>query len=306
MPPRITRQVAMLLRGTLTCRHLPDDMVMTQKPTYEFEEDDAPKPERKRFSPVLESETIPAPTVTAVPVAPAKALSPVNAAPAPAPAPPAADVDDPDLKPGSRKDLWMCPHCGTGNKPERTTCRSCGKSPSDPLEMPMWKKPIVIAGVLGGILLLIVIWVLMKPSLALKPPEAASLDHKIRRGSAQTHVRELVGKTFTPAGRLAVTGRICIARPLPTTEGVTSVVLLLGSAASDENLASAKVTFNNQLIENLPDHAVVLNLITTAKLDLKPGAWLSIVGDYGDLSDPTQLVHSQDQGDTVAVDDVRQ
>ncbi len=277
---------------------------MTQKPTYEFEEDDAPKAEKKRYSPALESEQPLKPVLTASPTVPA---APVPVAPvAPVTAAPAAEVNDPDLKPGSRKDLWTCPHCGTGNKPERTTCRSCGKSPSDALETPMWQKPIVVAGVLGGILLLIIIWLLMKPSLALKPPVLASLDTKIRRGSAQSQVRELVGKTFTPSGRLAVTGRVCVGRPMPTAEGVTSVVLLLGSAASDENLANAKVTFNNQLIENLPSHAVVLNLITTSQLDLTPGAWLSVVGDYGDLSDPTQLVHSQDQGDTVAVEQIQQ
>ena len=170
----------------------------------------------------------------------------------------------------------------------------------------MWQKPIVVGGVLGGIVLLIIIWLLMKPSLALKPPEQASLDSKIRRGSAQTQARELVGKTFTPTGRLAVTGRICVGRPTPNADGVITVVLLLGSAASDENLANAKVTFNNELIENLPSHAVVLNLITTSKLDVTPGAWLSVVGDYGELSTPTELVHSQAPGDTVAVEQIQQ
>jgi len=164
----------------------------------------------------------------------------------------------------------------------------------------------VIGAAIGGVVLLIVIWILMKPSLALKPPGADTIDSKIRRGGAQTHVRELVGKTFTPSGRLAVAGRICVARQMPNADGVTTVVLLLGSGASDENLANAKVTFNNQLIDNLPDHAVVVNLITNDKLDTTPGKWLSIVGDYGDLSDPAQLVHTADQGDTVAVDQIAQ
>ena len=46
------------------------------------------------------------------------------------------EADDPDLKPGSRKDLWICPHCGAGNRPNRDTCRSCGKSPMIP-----WPNP---------------------------------------------------------------------------------------------------------------------------------------------------------------------
>ena len=287
---------------------------MSTKPTYEFEEDESPKPERKRFAPVPEPELAAAP---ATPVAGAPRGPGVSNAPkasrAPespsvpvAPAPPASEANDPDLKPGSRKDLWSCPHCGTGNKPERTTCRSCGKAPTDAKETPAWQQPKVIGAAIAGVILLIIIWILMKPSLILKPPGAASLDSKIRRGGAQTHPRELANKTFTPSGRLAVVGRICVARTMPGNDGVTTVVLLLGAGASDENLANAKVTFNNQLIDNLPDHAVVVNLITTEKLDTTPGKWLSIVGDYGDLSDPAQLVHTADQGDTVAVDQVAQ
>ena len=285
---------------------------MSTKPTYEFEEDEAPKPERKRFAPVPEPEAAPAPAPAAqVPVSAAPAAVPGagrTAARQVAPAAPqaTAEADDPDLKPGSRKDLWSCPHCGTGNKPERTTCRSCGKAPTDAKETPAWQQPKVIGAAVGAVLLLMVIWILMKPSLALKPPGAASVDSKIRRGGAQTHARELVGKTFTPSGRLAVSGRICMARPMPGVDGVTTVVLLLGAGASDENLANAKVTFNNQLIENLPDHAVIVNLIAADKLDTTSGKWLSIVGDYGDLSDPSQLVHTADQGDTVAVDAIDQ
>ena len=289
---------------------------MTTKPTYEFEEDEAPKPERKRFAPVPEPEAAPAATpVASTPVsgpAPTQApgtgrtTAPAARQAAPAGSQPATEADDPDLKPGSRKDLWACPHCGTGNKPERTSCRSCGKAPTDAKETPTWQQPKVIGAAIGGVVLLIVIWILMKPSLALKPPGADTIDSKIRRGGAQTHVRELVGKTFTPSGRLAVAGRICVARQMPNADGVTTVVLLLGSGASDENLANAKVTFNNQLIDNLPDHAVVVNLITNDKLDTTPGKWLSIVGDYGDLSDPAQLVHTADQGDTVAVDQIAQ
>lgn len=278
---------------------------MSTKPTYEFEEDESPKPERKRFAPVPEPEPAAAP-VTPVAGAPVASRAPESPSVPVAPATQAAEANDPDLKPGSRKDLWSCPHCGTGNKPERTTCRSCGKAPTDAKETPAWQQPKVIGAVIAGVVLLIIIWILMKPSLALKPPGAAALDSKIRRGSAQTHARELVGKTFTPSGRLAVAGRICVARTMPGNDGVTTVVLLLGAGASDEILANAKVTFNNQLIDNLPDHAVVVNLITTEKLDTMPGKWLSIVGDYGDLSDPAQLVHTADQGDTVAVDQIAQ
>ena len=291
---------------------------MTTKPTYEFEEDEAPKPERKRFAPVPEPEAVVAPTPltpgsaagasaartpgTGRSSSPGAPAAPAARQTAPTATQPTAEADDPDLKPGSRKDLWACPHCGTGNKPERTTCRSCGKAPTDAKETPAWQQPKVIGAAIGGVVLLIFIWILMKPSLALKPPGAASIDSKIRRGGAQTHARELVGKNFTPSGRLAVAGRICVARAMPGADGVITVVLLLGAGASDENLANAKVTFNNQLIDNLPDHAVVVNLITNDKLDTTPGKWLSIVGDYGDLSDPAQLVHTADQGDTVALE----
>ena len=172
---------------------------MSQPPSYEFEDDDAPKPERKKFIPGLESAAAPLAPIPAAPGAPPAAA--VRKAPATAPgaakseaaqspgaakspAPAASESDNPDLKPGSRKDLWNCPHCGTGNKPERTTCRACGKSPSDAKEIPAWKKPKVIAAVVGALVLLVVILVLLKPSLELKPPGASSVDRGIRRGSA--------------------------------------------------------------------------------------------------------------------------
>lgn len=287
---------------------------MTQQPTYEFEEDDAPKPERKAFIPGLEPLAPTAPAAPAgasaggPPTAGAPAAPVARSAPVPRPAAPpvAPEADDPDLKPGSRKDLWPCPHCGTRNKPDRTNCRTCGKLPTDAKDTPAWQKPQVIAVAVGAVLVLFLIWLLTRPNLSMKPPGPSSVDSKVRRGSAQTLERELVGKTFTPKGRLAVTGRICASRPLPGADGVTTVVLLLGTNASDDGLAEAKVVFNGERVENLPPHAAVLNLITDTKLDLTPGAYLSVVGDYGQLADGAQLVRSAEDGDSVAVEQLRQ
>ncbi len=164
----------------------------------------------------------------------------------------------------------------------------------------------MIAAVVGVLVLLVVIVVLLRPSLELKPPGASSVDRGIRRGSAQTIECDLVGKTFIPKGRLSVTGRICASRPLSAVDGVISVVLLLGAGAADDGLAAANITYNNQVIENIPPGAVVLHLITKEKIDVTKGAYLSVLGDYGQLAEGSLIVSATEQGDVVAVDQLRQ
>ena len=276
--------------------HIDYTMDMTQPP-YEFEDDDAPKPERKRFIPGLEDAAAPAPASTP---APAPASPRPGLAPPPLPAP-IAEAEDQDIKPGSRKDLWACPHCGTKNKPDRTQCRGCGKAPSDASDVPFWKKKPFLLGVAGGFAAVLLLWLVTRPDLSLKAPGKASLNI----GAATTVERELIGRTFTPHGRIAVCGRIVVSRPTPGTDGAQTVVLLLGKAREDE-LEAASPTFNNELIGNLPPKSEILHLITSAQLDLTKGAWLSVVGDYGELAEGALLVKSATDGYTVAVDQVRQ
>ena len=283
---------------------------MTQPPAYEFEEDDAPKPERKPFIPGL-AEAVAAPATPApAPIAapgPSAARMPSPPAPpaavrAPAPAPLGdAGSEDPDLKPGSRKDLWACPHCETKNNPARPTCRQCGKSPSDPVAKKWFQRPAIL-GAIGVVLVAIVaLWVLTRPDLSLKAPGTASL----ARGSKTTIERDLGGKTFTPRSRLSACGRVLISRAASGVDGVTTVVLLLGKATDDE-VAAANPSFNNELVSDLPAKSVVLHLVTGEKLDLTKGAWLSVVGDSGQLFESGTIIRSTDGADVVVVEQLRQ
>ena len=287
---------------------------MTQQPSYEFEEDDAPKPERKKFIPGLEDAPV-APGSAPNPPAPPTAESRLQVKPGPgstarpasasrpsAPIPPAPiETADPDLKPGSGKDLWACPHCGAKNKPSRSECRSCGKSPDAAKDRPFWLKPAFLGGVVGGFLVVILLWVVTRPDLSLKSPGTSALD----LGTAISVERELVGRTFTPKGRISICGRIVGQRATPGADGVQDVILLLGKA-TEAQVDAAAPTFNNERIDDVPMEAKILHLITSEKLDLTKGAWLSLVGDYGQLSEGAQLVRSVEDGYTVAVEQIRQ
>lgn len=290
---------------------------MTQQPSYEFEEDDDHKPERKKFIPGLaDAPVVPVPVpnpaapkpATGAPASHPQAKSGAgstawpSSAPRPsAPLPAPAEAEDPDLKPGSGKDLWACPHCGTKNKPSRTECRSCGKSPDAAKDRPFWLKPAFLGGAVGGFLVVILLWFVTRPDFSLKTPGKTALD----LGSAISSERELVGRTFTPKGRISICGRIVGQRATPGTEGVQDVILLLGKA-TEAQVDVAMPTFNNERIDEVPTGAKILHLITSEKLDLTKGAWLSLVGDYGQLSDGAQLVRSAEDGYTVAVEQIRQ
>jgi hypothetical protein len=287
---------------------------MATKPTYEFEDDDAPKPERKAFIPGLdEAPVAPAAAAPASQAAKpgtgsfARQSAPVGATPAPAaPAADPVEYDDPDLKPGSRKDLWRCPHCGAGNKPDRLTCRTCNKSPSQPVEPPVWAKPPLWIGVGVSLLLVIVIWILTRPDLSLRPAGPSSVDRAPRIGSVERYEKEAAGKTFAARKRIAVCGRVIISRGLEGVPGVMQVVLALGDLAAGADLrADIPVTFNNDLVD-APEDTVVLNLITSDPIDVTRGAYLSVVGDAGLLSDGALLVQSAEVGYTVLVEKLRQ
>lgn len=272
---------------------------MTQQ--YEFEEDDAPKPERKKFIPGLEQPAPPAPPAAAPGSPSPAARQPV--APPPAAAPVAdQEAEDPDLKPGSRKDLWPCPHCGTKNKPGRTECRACGKSPSDAKAIPFWMRKSFLGGVAGGFCFFALLWVVTRADLSLKEPGKTSLDI----GGKTTVERELAGKTFTPRGRISICGRIVASRATPGADGTTDVVVLLGKAG-DEALSAAKPMFNNQRVDDIPPNGKVLHLITSEKLSLEQGAWISVVGDYGVLAEGALIaIDSGADEYTVAVEQLKQ
>ena len=263
-------------------------------PQYELDmgaEDDAPKPKKAYIPPV---ENAPAPLATAP--------APVSGGRSKAPVPVPDTVPDEDIKPGARKDLWACPHCGTKNQPQRTTCRSCNKSPDEEVIIPIHKKPAFLAGIAGAVVLLIVLIIAMSGAdLSLREPSADKVDKKLRLGGKHGEVREVAGHQFTPKGTLAVCGRVAAVSPA---NGVTSVALALGKAATDDEAFNAlATTISDGRINNPPDPSELLHLVFPGTAPtLSKGAWLSLVGERGELADVPGL----DGGTVVVVSESRQ
>lgn len=155
---------------------------------YEFEDDEPVKNSKKAagpdFDPFADEDNGPAPT--AAPQAPppqAPAAAPAADggfdafADAGDPNDPDAVADDADIKPGQGKDLWVCPHCGAKNKPNRNTCRACGKDPEDEVIIPLLSRPPVKIGLIVGILLVLVVafMALTAKDLSLRPAGAAAV-----------------------------------------------------------------------------------------------------------------------------------
>ncbi len=123
---------------------------------------------------------------------------------------PAADVNEADVKPGQGKDLWACPHCGAKNKPERTTCRECGKSPSDPVIIPFSKTPAGRFGIPAAVIIVLALigWLLFGGSVKLVPAGPGKVDSAIRRGGSVGAEETIHGLVFQPRERIAVSGRV--------------------------------------------------------------------------------------------------
>jgi hypothetical protein len=250
---------------------------------YEFEES-APAPKRK--APAM---PLPPPTgddaaehtpATMHPVLPEK-----RAAPSPAPSEP----EDPDVKPGSRKDLWACPHCGTGNKPDRSTCRKCGKSPDDEIEKQWYQKPQILGGIVGGVLLFILLIMFVGGTdLSVKPADADHIDGKVRIGGSASATHDFDTRTFTAKKRLAVVGRCIGVNQIASVPGAWTVVLLLGSAARNDDAASSyTIAFNGERADITPDSGnyKVIHLLpgTVPKFDPRKGSIISIAGESGEM-----------------------
>jgi hypothetical protein len=250
---------------------------------YQFEESsEEPAPKKKAYAPPP-AEAAPPPT----PVAPSPGKGARGSMQ------PAIEADvDPDLKPGSRKDLWTCPHCGTGNKPGRDTCRKCGKSPDDVVVVPLFKRPPVIGAAAGGVVLLIVLIAMVfgGTDLTLKPAEVSSIDSKARIGGSASGTHDIDGHTFTARKQISVCGRCVGSMPMQSPNGGLTVVLLLGKPAKDDDLVKAcEPTFNGELTDlpSAPGKFVILHLLSTNKLDAtRKGQVVSLVGEVGDL-DPS-------------------
>jgi hypothetical protein len=254
--------------------------------TFTFAED--PEPPKDQ-----EPKPAPRPVPAPAPAAPAPAAPAPAPAPAPRPAPPrpaaAAEPDDPELKPGSRKDLWNCPHCGAGNKPDRTTCRACGKSPDEPVVRPWSRNPVVLGGIAAAVVgVVAVLWLATRPDLSFRAPGPDGVDSAPRTaGGAAGGDQDLSGgRRFEAKGRISVSGRVLAARPFPG--GGVSVALALGPNAADPAFAGIAAEAGPAGF-TVPDGTLVLHLVGTRERPVR-GAWLSVAGDRGVVTDQARIV----------------
>ena len=249
------------------------------KVDYEFEESEDPPPKKPAAKPAAKPSAQPSggsePT-------PATMHPVIGDAPAAAPQ---DEAVDPELKPGSRQDLWNCPHCGAGNKPGRETCRTCGKSPDDAVEIPWFKQPKGKAAIGGGgvVFLLLLMVMCSGPSTALKPADASEIDSGVRIGGSASGSHEFATQQFKVRKLLSVCGRCIGAQASGTLDGSTTVVLLLGSAGKGDAGANAKVVFNNDITEvpDAPGKFAILHLIPgdVGKINLTKGQVVSLKGE---------------------------
>ncbi len=260
----------------------------------------APAPDKPAFDPFADAQPSPAPAPA---LAGPAGKPPTNrvaktapTAPAPVPAP---SQDDPELKPGSRKDLWKCPHCGAGNKPDRTTCRTCGKSPDEPVVVPWYKNNIIRAGILAAIGVIIVVIVLLtRVDLSLREPSLANVDAKPRiSGAAQGSIDLGSGLRFEGERQISVCGRVAAIGPGPG--GTLLVALALGPAAADEKPVATAITGGFEVA------GVVLACHAADSFDPKPGQIISLTGATGVLVKDGRMVDNEAGVIPVAIEEHR-
>ncbi len=243
----------------------------------------AAAPAKPAFDPFADAKT-PAP-----PAAPAKpGTNRVAKAPAPAPAPVSAPPPPPDadadLKPGSRKDLWKCPHCGTGNKPDRTTCRSCGKSPDEPVVVPWFKNNVIRAAILAVIGLIIIgVVMLTRVDVSLREPTLANVDKAPRiTGTGIASIELTNGIKLEGERMISICGKVAAVGPGPG--GTLLVALALGAAAAEENPSATPANGSFDVA------GVVLACSAEGGFDPQAGQIISLTGVVGVLVKEGRIV----------------
>lgn len=293
-----------------------------------FELDDAPAPVKKEnksetkkaapaFNPFADQAvampTVATPATPAAPTANLKEKPGTGRIEKPAVAKstkPAIDPADADIRPGTAKDLWMCPHCGAKNKPGRETCRECRKDPSEPVAIPWFKKPLVIGPVVGGVILLIMLltW-LASADLGL---HAAGVPDSKVRYAGTTHQELELGESrkFSVKKSAAVSGRVIFTSDYAAAPWLTVVVLGLGKEASDD------ATFSKWTAEydgegftvNASRFTTLFLMFDSNKPTLKAGNYLSVVGSAGVAEQDSKIVLGTDNANcwTIKVEQMEQ
>ncbi len=208
---------------------------------------------------------------------------------------PAEDPGDADIAPGQGKDLWACPHCNARNKPGRETCRSCGKSPQDEVDLPWHAAPAARIGIAVGALVLLIVIVSSLfggGEVELVPADAAHVDGAPRYGGGSDAIKILGdGRRFVGEKRIALCGRVL--GSMSGNVGSHRIAVALGSSAEDGALASYAVDTTDGDFKVLPEaDMVVVELLTadSGMPDTTRGAWISLVGDAGFVeSDGTRV-----------------
>jgi hypothetical protein len=248
---------------------------------FEFEASEEPPPRRPAALPpsAAATQSDPPTARTTVPMKGGRSA-------APAPSAPVDESVDPDLAPGSRKDLWNCPHCGAGNRPGRPTCRTCGKSPDDPVARSWTRNPLVVGGIaVAAVVVLVVLFrALTTVDLSCKEPNAQHIDKAVRRGGHGENHTVQAGD-FTGKSKVAVCGVVIGFVNDPRIAGAVKAVLALGPGAVDA-AAAAQASFSDDdvSVSGLSGAWVVTRLMTDgAAPKLAKGEIVSLTGDLGQV-----------------------
>jgi hypothetical protein len=242
------------------------------------------------------------PDATAAPAAPAKPATTRLAKPAVAAKPSAAeaapakrgfdafadaasqpDGNDADVKPGSGKDLWACPHCGAKNKPERNTCRTCAKSPTEAVVIPWHAHPLVKPAIGIAVLVVVIMLGAMLFSSDVRLVEATdgNIDSKPRTSSGMGQAGDLEGSAFTPRQRYALCGRLV---GMKTVGSLTTLVVALGSDGKNKDkVDEASITFTHDEPSVRPDLRVTVLHCYGQLPSAEKGEVVSLLGDMGSL-----------------------
>jgi hypothetical protein len=208
-----------------------------------------------------------------------------------------------DIAPGLAKDLWLCPHCGAKNKPNRESCRECRKLPGDPVEKPWFKNPVIAGPVAGGAVLLVLL-VMWLTSVDLGLHAAGTVDAKVR--SAATTHEELdlpEGRHFSVKRTAAVSGRVITATDYLVAPWLTAVVVGLGSKATDDaEFSTWSAEFDGEgYAVKAPRHATLFLYFSDGKPAIKAGDYISVVGKAGVAAQDSTIVKGSDGPDCWAI-----
>jgi hypothetical protein len=217
---------------------------------------------------------------------------PVKAAPtfassSPAPASRAADTEA-DVKPGQGRDLWSCPHCGARNKPDRASCRSCGKRSDEEVIVPWHQQPAARYGMIGGaaVVLLLLIMSLFGGGVKLKPASVDFVDDKLRFGGSGGSTIEIGETKFVPRKQIALCGRVVGSQTFGLGAGFTTVVLVYGDTAkSDEEFGQLTIDWKGELpkLSGSAKHVVMHMYYGDNVPNIANGEYFSFKGEYGTL-----------------------